>query len=170
MLYIVRWNILLALVFAVSGFAYADDSRVAVRPGKLIDGDSLFVYLRGGRRIELRLWGIDTPEYDQPYSKKARQCLKNRVENQVLYLRRKGIDKYGRTLGVLYNQSGENVNGLLVSDGCAWVHKYFCHDRVCKVWRREQNKAKKQQKGLWGEGEPVAPWVWKHKKEHKRVE
>ncbi len=152
--------LLLVLLLIVS---FANTKEISgVRVIKIIDGDSIVV-TNGSQNIEIRLWGIDTPEYRQPFSKAAKKVTKRLLQNKNVDLLVKDIDKYGRVVAMVKMANGENVNGLLVERGYAWVHIYYCKEPVCEEWRGYQNAASRKKLGLWREPDPVAPWIWKKK-------
>ena len=127
---------------------------------KIIDGDSLLVR-SGNKRMEIRLWGIDTPEYRQPYSKKAKKLTRKLLEGKVVNLYIKDRDKYGRLVAMVTTENQESANEILIKKGLAWVHIRYCQDSICDSWRSLQDKARAKRLGLWREKNPVAPWVWK---------
>ena len=155
--------VLLTLLFIVSS-ANAKEIKGA-KVIKIIDGDSIVVHA-GTENIEIRLWGIDTPEYRQPFSKAAKKLSKKLLQGQTVDLQVKDIDKYGRVVAMVNLANGENVNGILVKRGYAWVYIYYCKEPVCDKWREYQKAARKKKLGFWREPDPVAPWIWK--KKHKR--
>ena len=161
--YKVIWGILL-LSLCICGSALAKNAHSVVVT-KIIDGDSVLVR-DGSETIEVRLWGIDTPEYRQPYSKAAKKYTKKLLKNKTVVLEVKDQDKYGRMVAMLTLEGGISINELLVKRGFAWVHIYYCREAVCEKWKEYQKEARKRKLGLWREQEPVAPWVWK--RNHKR--
>lgn len=161
--YRVGMIVLLALLFIVSSTNAKEIQGAKVI--KIIDGDSIVVSA-GTQNIEIRLWGIDTPEYRQPFSKAAKKVTKRLLQDQTVDLLVKDIDKYGRVVAMVTMGNGQNVNGLLVKRGYAWVHIYYCKEPVCDKWRDYQKAARKKKLGFWREPAPVAPWIWK--KKHKR--
>lgn len=93
--------------------------------GHVIDGDTLDI---GQTRI--RLEGVDAPEMAQTCQtasgknwdcgRKAAALLRTLAEQRDLACDRTGIDKYGRTLAVCY-EDGVNVNEAMVRAGLAWA-------------------------------------------------
>ena len=122
---------------------------------KVIDGDT--IELSDGTRV--RLHGIDTPEYDQPYGKEATREL-NKLLGRSVYVETTDTDRYGRTVAALWTSDGVNVNLEMVCRGAAWWYeRYAKRDtelRECQESARESNL------GLW-DGDPVEPWEWRKK-------
>ena len=151
---------ILLLCFLISSRA-ADDLPGDTTPFKLkrvTDGDTIVT----SDDIRIRLWGIDTPERDQPYGGKATTALKRMLRWEKLYLETKNVDRYGRTVGVIYTADGEEINLKMVCEGHAWWYQRYAkraHD-----YKDCQEEAQENQRGLWAEEEPVAPWDWRRKK------
>lgn len=128
----------------------------------IVDGDSLIV-AGSGEKHEIRLYGIDTPEWGQPYAKEAKAFLIQTVLGKKVKVRKLYYDKYGRNIALVY-LGDDCLNEILVARGMAWVHIAYCKRPVCNAWRALQAKARKQRTGLWKEREPTPPWEWKRKK------
>ncbi|MBM9602959.1 thermonuclease family protein [Desulfopila inferna] len=136
--------------------------RYPARVVKVVDGDTIVI--KSGHTTKLiRLWGIDTPEWDQPFSGETKTFVKELLLNKRVYLEPLYLDKYNREIAQVYI-SDINVSRLLVEKGYAWVHVYYCNKKICSFWKRLQKKARNAHTGLWGKGRPVAPWKWKRMK------
>ncbi len=128
----------------------------------VIDGDSLVVSYTGGKK-EIRLYGVDAPEFDQPYGRQARACLKKLVLQKTVTVEAIEIDTYGRTIAKIDAAEG-CVNELLIAEGCAWVYTRFCKPEDQKVWSALEYNARQQKEGLWSQDDPVAPWDFRSAK------
>ncbi len=126
---------------------------------KIIDGDT-FEVQKANDIIRIRLWGIDTPEWDQPYSVEAKQYLRQILYKQTVDVMPLYVDDYGRVIAKVFLR-GKSVNQSLVAKGFAWVHVFFCKEEICTSWKRLEQRAKQKKIGLWGEGQAIAPWKWK---------
>ncbi|NNF45182.1 MAG: thermonuclease family protein [Desulfofustis sp.] len=148
------------LIFFLAGEGRAEQGHpLSVVVDYVIDGDSLMVK-RNGKAMEVRLWGIDAPEYDQPYSAGSKKALKKMTVGQEGTLFVKYRDRYDRYVAVLV--IGElNINQELVIDGHSWVYGRYCNEPVCGRWEQKQSEAKANRRGLWSGSDPVPPWQWK---------
>lgn len=133
---------------------------------KIIDGDSFVVEI-GGKSVEVRLYGIDCPEYHQPYSKLAKNTATELVKNKKVQVRSYYTDRYGRSI-VLLTVNKQNLNERLVAEGLAWVSPKFCKKKFCKKWKEKQKFAKDTRLGLWRDENPTPPWLWKKMKNKER--
>ena len=134
---------------------------LSVKVDYVIDGDSLMVKHKG-RAMEVRLWGIDAPEYDQPYSDGAQRALKKMTAGQKGRLRIKYRDRYDRYVAILLIDE-LNVNQELVKAGHSRVYGRYCDEPVCAHWKLLQEEAKANHRGLWRGRDPVSPWQWKRR-------
>lgn len=129
---------------------------------RIIDGDSLKVQ-RDGKIYELRLYGIDTPEYRQPYSNKAKQYVRRHIYRQVVHVSEKDIDRYGRIVA-LVTSGNETINRELVLEGLAWFYPRYCREQpLCSELQQLEKKAVKERRGLWRDEKPISPWEWKRR-------
>lgn len=136
---------------------------------KVIDGDSMKVQ-RNGQIFEIRLYGIDTPEYRQPYSNKAKQFTNRLAYRQIVTVEEKDVDRYGRIVALVVSQ-GKMVNRELVNAGLAWYYPRYCHQQpLCAELDKLERKARKEGRGLWRDAKPVSPWEWKRRQKGNRVQ
>ncbi|MBW1636812.1 MAG: thermonuclease family protein [Deltaproteobacteria bacterium] len=126
---------------------------------RIIDGDSVVVK-RGEKYIEIRLYGIDSPEWKQHSSGMSREFIKNLIYKKKVRVISLYHDSYGR-LVALIEHDGQDINGDMIKAGMAWVYPKYCRKTVCREWSENQVKAKNEGRGLWSEDDPLSPWQWK---------
>ena len=143
---------------------------------KITDGDTVWVKMHG-KRVKLRLLGIDTPEEypSKKMDKDIEMChttykqmrklglLATKHAKTMLYkgekvtVVTKGRGYYGRTLAFIILPDGTNYNEKEVADGYACVYKWHGHKSRELSWgefeklERLMEEAEKEGKGLWGE-------------------
>ncbi|MGP1484894.1 MAG: thermonuclease family protein [Campylobacter sp.] len=115
------------------------------------DGDSVTAITNEKDRVKIRLYGIDAPELKQPYGREAKRHLSKLTAKKDIKIVKKGKDRYGRTLAVLYS-GNKDINAKMVSDGYAWAYTDFSKD-----YKNLQTKAKNLKKGLWRDQNAVKP-------------
>ena len=123
----------------------------------VIDGDSLRI-----RDTEIRLAGVDAPEYHQtcsrsgrsyPCGRVARDALVGIVAHQTIACRITGRDRYGRSLASC--RVGEaDLGATLVERGLAVAYGGYV---------REEAVARAQSLGLWA-GEFELPSEWRRRR------
>ncbi len=167
---IVRGTGMLFFLFCQLCLVPLDCSAIQTFAGyvsKTIDGDS--IEIRHGRQTDqVRLFGIDTPEWKQPYSKVAKQFTNKTVYAKTVTVTEKDRDKYGRLVAVITTKDGMCLNEELVRRGLAWVHIYYCKEKMCDTWKMLEQRARNNRWGLWQEKSPTPPWVWKRKHYRKK--
>ena len=134
---------------------------------RVLDGDSLRVQ-RGKKIVEIRLYGIDCPEWGQDYGNKAKKSLKKKIYHKNVHVTAKDVDRYGRVVALVSGSAGL-VNRELVREGLAWMYPKYCLDEsLCSELGNLQKKAKSRKLGLWRAKHPISPWYWKWLKKRKR--
>lgn len=120
------------------------------------DGDSLKVS-RGRKMFEVRLHGIDAPEFTQDYGREARLALKQIVGNGLIKIRPMGKCTYGRVLAQCRLLDGTDIGMRMVESGHAWAY-------MSNRYKRHERRARRAKSGLWakryglfGLGKPTAP-------------
>lgn len=147
----------LILAFFILGTSPALAGDLFVR-----DGDS---FVLNGQ--EIRLWGIDAPEYHQscyqgsksvPCGKYARQRLENLLKDEKLSCARVNTDRYKRTVARCYVR-GQDVAALMVGSGFAFDYTRYSRG----AYSEHQKAAKSERRGLWSMDFEM-PWNWKKTK------
>ena len=135
-----------------------------------MDGDTIDV-VSDGRRVRVRLIGIDTPEvYDGPKlnrdarrSGRSREAIKalgrlssafTRVhllgERIALELDMETFDRYRRLLAYVWMEDGTLFNMIAVREGYAFVSTYPPNVKYAEVFLACQREAREGERGLWG--------------------
>ena len=133
--------ILKIFAFLLIGASYGADIKV-------IDGDSLLI----GKK-EIRLSGIDAPEYHQqcydsqdnlyPCGKNAAKALQKMIKNHQISCRKIVKDRYKREVSVCF--SGKtNLNYQMVTQGWAVAYTRYTKDYV-----PAEQEARKYKRGIW---------------------
>lgn len=129
---------------------------------KVHDGDT-FEVTRKGREVDVRFYGIDCPEKDQPYGIEAKRFVQKMCRGKTVDVVPSGQDRYGRVIGLIYID-GKILNEALIQNGLAWVYDRYCNKRICDKWDRLEKNARQAEVGLWSDPNPVPPWEWRHGK------
>lgn len=161
--YIVLLLLLSSVIFWLgyqSCWANSDsDALFSASVVKVIDGDTIEVK-HLGKKLRVRLWGVDTPEWQQPFSHNAREFTRHHIQGRQVELQPKAWDKYGRLVAMVA-VGGRSLNEDLLLEGMAWVHIYYCKEPICREWRQVEKEARSARRGLWQDNNPVPPWKWK---------
>jgi len=150
------WLTGLALLLVVAGVPVSAETLIG-RVVSVQDGDTLTLRV-AGRRVKVRLAGIDAPERDQPFGDKSRRSLSQMTLNRTVNVPVQKIDDYGRTIGAV-TVTGSNVEAEQVRRGLAWVYRQYTHDAQLLALEAE---ARAVRRGLWADANPTPPWDWRH--------
>jgi endonuclease YncB( thermonuclease family) len=126
-----------------------------------MDGDSFSLLDSTNRQHTVRLFGIDTPEWDQPYGHTAKSALARLIDGREVGVVRVDTDTFGRTVGTVY-RGDANVNLAMVEAGHAWWFvRYAPYERHLAA---AEEQARERGLGLWAADNPVPPWQWRRNK------
>ena len=145
----------LKLVHTSEGLIYPDAQDLPLVPViQVVDGDTLAIEWKG-LVVKLRYFGVNTPEYKQPFAKEAKQFNTHLVrgkEVEVVQAKEKqdGYDGYGRLLAYV-SVNDSLINARLLEEGLAYLFTFgpFAH---YEEWLALQQRAQAQRKGMWREG------------------
>jgi micrococcal nuclease len=167
----VRYLLALCCCIALSAQAETFTAKVIV----VIDGDTVMVLregggeaagypsaspsrgMRDGQKIKIRLANIDAPEKAQPFGKQSRDSLLQMVGRKTVQIDSRAVDQYGRIVGLI-SVDGLNVNEEQVKRGMAWE---YSHNHSDNTYVEFQRSARQEQRGLWAQANPQAPWQWR---------
>ena len=88
----------------------------------VIDVDSLCLE---GVEPQIRLWGVDAPELDEPSGSAARVQLVELAQGKTLNCRRIDIDKYGRIAARCFDKQGLEINRAMIEGKIAKEYTRF---------------------------------------------
>jgi micrococcal nuclease len=158
---VVQWPAMARPATDLPGTALESSTQTFdARVSRVVDGDTLWVKpLSGGPFRKLRLEGLDAPEICQKGGGAARQALALRVLNQVVAVRVRTHDDYGRALAQVQHQ-GADVGAALVQDGLAWTSRWH---RTPGMYAAEESQARAARKGVFAEGATETPWAFRRR-------
>lgn len=136
--------------------------------GKVVgvhDGDTITVLICE-RSTKVRLYGIDSPEIGQAFSKAAKDFLSALCFGKNVTVIGHGNDRYGRLIGEVLLQDGTNVGQEMLKNGYAWWFRKY--DRG-KLHEGLERGAKEGKLGLWRDLAPIAPWEYREQKKKARL-
>ena len=147
----------LAALAAAGWFARRDAADI-VGSAQVIDGDSLTV-----AGVEIRLYGIDAPEYRQQCFRRGRpwacgidatRTLRALIAARPVACRAREEDRYGRTVATC-SVEGADLGAAMVAGG---------HAVAYGAYQLEEQAARNAGRGIWSSRfEPPAAWRAKHR-------
>ena len=149
-------------------FSVAAEPFTALGVG-VSDGDTITV-LRDDvperNPIQIRLFGIDTPEKKQPFSQRAKQFTSDAVFGKTVRIEPRGRH-FDRIVADVFMPDGKLLNHKIVRAGLAWWYeRYARNDRELK---RLETEARAAGRGLWSESGAVPPWEWRTNRIRERA-
>jgi len=123
------------------------------------DGDTIQV-MHLGKAERLRLYGIDCPEKNQPFGKKAKWFASNLVFKRLVEVKALNKDRYGRTIAWVY-VNDTCLNEELLKAGLAWHYKRYSKEKNLSLL---EEKAMGMKVGLWSDPHSIPPWEWRRLK------
>ena len=156
------------LFFTVAFWALSGSLFGATVVGQVVsvtDGDTIKILTPAKQQIKVRLADIDTPERGQPYGRKARQVLGEKIHRRQVDVEEVTIDRYQRLVGRVF-LDGRNINAEMVEDGAAWVYRKYSNDTQLL---RLESQAREQGRGLWAlqPDQRIPPWEWRKQQRSK---
>jgi endonuclease YncB( thermonuclease family) len=148
--------VLLSLLLGAA--ARPPEAPVASFSGRVVgvkDGDTLEV-LREGKAVDVRLWGIDSPERGQAYGDAAKKFASEKCFGRTVKVGERGKDRYGRVLGDVFLPDGASLNREMVRSGLAWWFVRYAPDDL--ELQALEVEARCARRGLWQERNPLPPW------------
>jgi endonuclease YncB( thermonuclease family) len=137
-------------------------SEAAEFTGKVLwvyDGDSFKMNVDGRGVVQVRLYGIDAPEKDQPGGRMALKAAIKLLKNKTVRVVKVDIDKYKRVVGKVY-LGKLYVNLWLLNNGYAWRFKFFSLD---KNFSQAERRARQAKLGIWQLTNNIPPWEYRQK-------
>ena len=128
----------------------------------MLDGDTIDVlYEEQVQRV--RLQGIDSPEWDQPFGQQATTHLSGLIQGREVSIFYESHDSYGRLLGKIF-VDGYDINLRMIKDGFAWWYRYYrdqlsLEDQV--LYGRAETYSRSLKLGLWKSENPINPYEWR---------
>lgn len=125
----------------------------------ITDGDTLVVGDSDGSAFNVRVWGIDAPEAEQPYGPAATKAARQLIGGETVRLHVEDTGPYGRLITRVRTDDVDLGQSLTYS-GYVWYSRKYGTSETLKDCERE---ARTEGAGLWAQDDPVPPW--KHREQ-----
>ena len=171
---IFRTYLILALmIIAAADLALAQQSAVKgvrmmrVRGNVLAveDSDRIKVATDDGKVYSVTLLGVDAPDADQSYFKRARKRLSELVEGKDVTVMLRTNER-NESFAAVY-VGGEDIGLRLIRDGLAWfspARAAMQNDTDQAEYKQAEASARVAKLGLWAGKDAVAPWTFRGEK------
>ncbi len=125
------------------------------------DGDTLTVLTANNDQHRIRLQGIDAPERNQPFGQRSKQHLSDLAFGQVITVRWRKLDPYGRVVGQVLLPDGGDASLAQMKAGLAWFFRRYERElepEERRIYAEAEGLARAQKLGLWSDPSSVPPW------------
>ena len=131
------------------------------------DGDTVYVRTFWGRRLKLRLIGMDAPESKQLYGKESQRYLDRLVRGRFVQVTVYANDRYGRYVAKVM-KGKVDASLAVIEAGYAWAYIFPNVPKAdARAYRTAESQAKKAGRGLWSRGKPEAPWNYRKRQRNR---
>jgi micrococcal nuclease len=121
----------------------------------VIDGDSIVV-MHDGKPEEIRLHGVDCPEWAQAFGLEAARFTAEMVLRKTVEVEPRDSEKSRCRTVAAVSVDGKLLTEELVRAGLAWWYQQYApNDTVLEALQAD---ARRQRLGLFSEDNPVPPW------------
>ena len=135
---------------------------------KVLDGDTFTATKENGKRITVRMGGIDAPEIGQDLAEESAEQLRGCLASGnalITVLATNSIDDKSRTLAKV--ESAElNCNQQQIETGMAWMYDKHDEDLASEDYQLyvfANRDALDSQRGLWENVEAERPWAYRER-------
>lgn len=135
---------------------------------KVLDGDTFTATRENGKRITVRMGGIDAPEIGQDLAEESAEQLRGCLASGnalITVLATNSIDDKSRTLAKV--ESAElNCNQQQIETGMAWMYDKHDEDLASEDYQLyvfANRDALDSQRGLWENVEAERPWAYRER-------
>lgn len=130
-----------------------NDIKSRVYVSKVHDGDTVSVLIEG-RKVKVRLIGIDAPEIGQkPWGGRSKKYLENLINTSgrkiTLEFDVEKKDKYNRLLAYLWAGEGVMINFEMLRKGYAMIFTVPPNVKYVGYFRAAQKEAREKKIGIW---------------------
>lgn len=147
----------IALLLGVGLFVWRKLPR-QIKIITVVDGDTFIGINRKGRKIKIRLKGVDCPELGQKGGLNAKAFCQNKINKKWVYALFDGVDRYGRKVAQIRygNSFRRDLGDDLISAGLAYPLKNASFKQ--KIFYAG---AFFKRKGIHRYFFKVKPWTWR---------
>ncbi len=140
------------------------------RATRVHDGDSFALLTVDGRRLQIRVSGIDAPEKGQAFADRSRRHLSALLVQQDLLIAPIKNDVYGRVVAAV-SADGQDVGLAQLRAGMAWHFRRYARDQSIEqrqAYARAEAQAREVRAGLWRDRDPLEPWLFREKQRDRK--
>jgi endonuclease YncB( thermonuclease family) len=131
------------------------NKRIAARVVAVVDGDTVDIVIPPGRRLRVRLHGVDTPESGQPFGQEARIFTRVLMFGRDVEVAGKDVDVYDRLVARIAVDKGD-ASETIIAAGLGCTFRRYVSDAALDA---AQDRARTARLGFWAAGARQPPCV-----------
>jgi len=156
--------ILLFLISLILATTALSNDLITARVIGVADGDSITVLTPTNKQVLIRLYGIDCPEIGQAFGMKAKEFTFGLCFGMTIQYRLLGIDRFDRTVAMVFLEDGRELNLEILKAGFAWHFERYLKRQD---YADAEEEARKAGVGLWADKDATPPWEWRRERRRK---
>jgi endonuclease YncB( thermonuclease family) len=124
------------------------NKRFVAEVTRVADGDTVDVLIRPSRRVRIRLHGVDTPEFKEPFSNQARAFTRVLMFGRSVTVVGKDVDRYDRLVARI---TVDNIDASesIIAAGLGCTFRQYSNDPALESAFAH---ARSSQRGFWANG------------------
>lgn len=127
-----RFALTAFLGLLLASTALGQDLAIRGRCVGVHDGDSCRLLTAGNAQIKIRVAFLDAPELGRPFGYRAKQAMSELVYGKDIAVYPHTIDRYGRTVAVVY-VDGVDAGLQLLQQGLAWAYTRYLPEASAEI-------------------------------------
>ena len=101
------------------------------------------------------------------FGARAKQFVSTLAFGKTVTVSRRGVDRYGRTIGDVTLPDDRDLGQELVRAGYGWWFRRYSADPRLAILEAQ---ARAERRGLWTDPNPVPPWEWRRSQKTRELE
>ncbi len=128
------------------------------------EGDTFVAEINGENvpTINIRLYGVDSPDEGQNFHEEGKQFLKELIGGKEVTVEVLTTDNLGYRVCKVETETGDDVSEVLVKEGYAWWDEENAKEAL--NLKKLCAEAIREKKGLWSDTTPLGPWDYRKSK------
>ncbi len=147
--------LLVSLALCTSSFLCFALAEPTYKVISVIDGNTIQIMTTDGERVQILLYGVDSPDEGQKFSMEAKKLLESLLLNKMVTLIDRGKDRYGNRIAEVTAKGVNDPQRELLRSGLAWT------SGPDEEMESLKEHARKQGLGIWAEENPLPPWLYR---------
>ena len=147
--------LLVSIALCTSSFLCFAEDEPTYKVIAIVDGNTIQIMTSDRERVQILLYGVDSPDEGQKFAAEAKQMLEGLLLNKMVTLIDRGKDRYGNLIAEVNAKGVHDPRRELVGSGLAWTSEPDAEMESLK------EHARKMGLGIWTDENPIPPWLYR---------